>query len=182
MIKGLVLAFEYFFYGDTAVLSDSGWRAHFAEGCDGGLHEVVGVRRSFALGEDVSDAYAFEDGTHSATGFNTGTVACGLEDDARAAELSFLLVGDGAFVDGDADKVLLGSFNAFCDGCSDFVSFAEAPTNDAVFVANDNDSCEGECAATLGHLGDAVDGYETVLKLEVAGGFYSVISFCHDSN
>ena len=174
------LAFEYLFDTDATVLGYLCGRTHLAECGDGGLHEVVGIGRALALGEHVGDAYALEDGTHGAAGLHAGTVACGLEDDARAAELGNLLVGDGAFVHGHADKIFLGSLDAFGDGGLHFVGLAQAPAYDAVLIADNNDGCKGERTATLGDLGDAVDGNETVLEVEVVGGLYAVIHcFCH---
>ena len=47
--------------------------AHFTESEDGGLHQVVGVRRTLRLSEDVLDSDAIEDGAHSTTGNDSGT-------------------------------------------------------------------------------------------------------------
>ncbi len=175
----MFLAFEHLFNGDSAVLGDDGGRTHFVQGCDSGLDEVVGVGRTLALCKDVGDAHALEDGTHGATGLHARTVRCRLEDDAGTAELGNLFVGDGALVDGDADKVLLGGFNALCDGSLNFVGLAQAPAYDTVFIADDDDSGESECTATLGNLGDTVDGHKAILEFEVTGRFYSVVSLCH---
>ncbi len=65
------------------------------------------------------------------------------------------------------DEVLFGSFNAFCDCGLNFIGFSEAPAYDAVFISDNNDGCESECAATFGNLGDAVDGDETILEFEI---------------
>ena len=96
-----------------------------------------------------------------------------------AAEFGHLFVGNGAFVDGYADKILLSGLNALGDGGLHFVCFAETPAYDAVFVAYHYDGGEGEGASALGHLGDAVDGYEAVFEFEVAGRLDSIVSFCH---
>ena len=173
------LAFEHLFYGDAAVLGNDSGRAHFVEGGDCSLHEVVGVGRALALGKNVGDAHALEHGTHSATGLYTGTVRSGLEDYARAAELGNLLVGDCAFVHRHADKVLLGSLNAFGDSGLNFVGLAKAPAYHAVLVTYNDDGSESECAAALGYLGNAVDGHKAVLEFKVAGRFYSIVSLCH---
>ncbi len=173
------LAVKHFFDRDTAILRYLSGRAHFAEGFDSSLHEVVGVGRALRLSEDVSDTNAFEDGTHSTTGLYTGTMACGFEDDARAAKLSDLLVRDSAAVHGNLDKIFLGSLDTLCDGGLNFVGFTEAPAYDSVFIADYYDSGKGEGATTFGHLSDAVDGNETILEFEIVCRFYFVILICH---
>ena len=80
------------------------------------------------------------------------------------AELGELLVGDGAFVHGHADEVLLCRLNAFGDSGLHFVGFAKAPADDAVLVTYDDDCGEGEGTAALCYLGNAVDGYQAVLE------------------
>ncbi len=72
-------------------------------------------------------------------------------------------------------RFFLGSFHAFGDCSLNFIGFAESPAYDAVFVTNDNDGCESESAATLGNLGDTVDGNETVVELEIACGLNFII-------
>ena len=78
-------------------------------------------------------------------------------------------MGDGAFVDGYFDEVFLGGFNAFGDGCLNFVGFAEAPSYDTVFVAYNDDGGEGECASAFCDFSNAVDGDEAVFEFEVVG-------------
>ncbi len=159
-VAGLnVLAAENFFDGDAAVLRYLCGRTHLGQGGYGGLYKVVGVGRTFALCKDVGHAYALEDGTHSATGLYTGTGGGGFEDDARAAEFGFLLVGDGAFVYGYADEVFLGCFYALGDSGLYLVGLTQAPAYDAVFVTDNDDGGEGEGTTTLGYFGDAVDGH-----------------------
>ena len=83
-------------------------------------------------------------------------------------------------MDRHTDEVFLCSFHTLGDGCSYFIGFAEAPANNSVFIAYDNDGGESECAATLGHLGNTVDSHKAVFELEVVGRLYFIVSFCHD--
>ena len=78
-------------------------------------------------------------------------------------------MGDRTLVDGHADKVLLGGFYAFGDSGGDFVGFAQAPADDAVFVTYHHDGGESERTSTLGNFGNAVDGYQAVLEFYVVG-------------
>ena len=172
----VLFAVKHFRYAHATVLGHLRGAAHLVESCDGSLDEVVGVGASFGLGEHVGDTYALKHCTHSATGLYTGTFAGGLQEDARAAELGAPLVGDGAFVYGHADEVLLGGLYAFGDGSLNFVRFAEAPADDAVFVADYYDCSEAERTTTFGHFGDTVDGNEAVRQFEIIRGFYSIIS------
>ena len=142
----------------------------------------MGVGGTLALTEDVGDTYALENGTHSTTGLNTGTVACGLEDNLRTTKLGSLLVRDSAAVNGNLDEVFLSGFDAFGDSGLDFVGLAESPSYDAILVTNDNDSCKSEGETTLGDLCDTVDGNQTIVKLEIACGFYFIILGCHSGD
>lgn len=142
---------------------------HFAEGADGSLHEVVRIGRAFRLSEDVGDTYRFEDGTHSATGLDTGTVGGGTEKDARATEFELLLVRNSAFVHGHLHEVLLGGFYALGDSGSDFVGLTETPTDDTVFVTYHDDGCKRESATTFCNLCGTIDSYKAILELNVVG-------------
>ena len=106
-------------------------------------------------------------------------MACGLEDYARTAELGNLLVGDGAAVYGNLDKVLLGSLNALGDGSLNFIGLSEAPAYDAVLITYDNDGGKCKGAEPLGHLGDTVDGNQTILEFEIVSGLYFIVLICH---
>ncbi len=90
-------------------------------------------------------------------------------------------MGDGTAVDGNLDKVLLGSLDALGNSCLDFVGLAETPSYDAVLVADNDDCCESEGATALGHFGDTVDGDEALLELKVAGRLNLIILQCHNS-
>ena len=102
-------------------------------------------------------------------------MACGLEDHERSAKLGFLLVRYSAAVNGHLDEILLGCLYALGDSCLNFIGFAETPAYDAIFVTNNYDGCESEGATTLGNLGDAVDGNETVVELKIACGLNFII-------
>ena len=109
----------------------------------------------------------------------TGTVACGFEDDAGAAEFCNLFVGDGALVEGNADEVLFSRFYAFGNSGLNFIGFTKAPAYDALAVANNYDCGEGEGATAFGYFGNAVNGNETILKFDVVGGFYAILIVSH---
>ena len=51
----------------------------------------------------------------------------------------------------------------------DFVRLAKTIAHDTVLVTDDHDGSKAEVTSTLGHLGDALDGYQSVLELKVRG-------------
>ena len=94
----MFLAVKHFFHSNAAVLGHLSGASQFVESRDSSLHKVVRVRRTLALCKHVSDAHALKHCTHSAAGLHTGTLGCGLEEDARTAELGALLMRNCAFV------------------------------------------------------------------------------------
>ena len=78
-------------------------------------------------------------------------------------------MGDSGVDDGNLHKVLLCILNALCDSGGNLVCLTETVTYDTVFIADDDDSGKTEVTTTLGDLGNAVDGYQSVLELKVRG-------------
>ena len=66
------------------------------------------------------------------------------------------------------DHVALGALGRLADGLRHFARLAVAEADAALLVADDDESCEAETAATLDHLGDAVDVNELVDETVVA--------------
>ena len=126
------------------------------------------VRRTFALRKHVADTDALKHGTHGASGDYAGTGSGRTDHHQRTAVTGFLFVRDRSVQHGNFNKVFLRIFNPFGNGGGHFAGFAEAVAYDAVFVTYHNDCRKAECATTLGYLGNALDAYEPVFKLEVA--------------
>src|SRR3954469_14830060 len=70
-----------------------------------------------------------------------------------------------AFAERHADDVALGGFGRFADRFRHFARLAVAEPDPALLVADDHQRGEAEPAATLDHLGDAVDVHELVDEL-----------------
>ena len=49
---------------------------------------------------------------------------------------------------------------------------AQAVAHDTVLITYDDNGRETECATSLGYLGNTLNAYESVLKLEVAGAYF----------
>jgi hypothetical protein len=74
--------------------------------------------------------------------------------------------------------------NETADGGGDFPEavaqiLTETITDDTILVTDHDDGRETEVTATLGHLGDPVDGYQSVLELKVRGLYSFNICICH---
>ncbi len=67
---------------------------------------------------------------------------------------------------GHAEEVLLGPLDALLDRERDLVGLAVADAHDITFVADDDQRGEGEAAAALDDLGDAVDLHDALLEVQ----------------
>ena len=137
------------------------------------------VGRTLALGEDVLHTDRLEHGTHSTAGLHPGTGGSGFHEHLGATELRGLLVRDGLVDDRNLDEVLLRIFDTLLDGSGNFVRLTETITDDTILVTDHDDGRETEVTATLGHLGDPVDGYQSVLEFKVRGLYSFNICICH---
>ena len=90
-------------------------------------------------------------------------------------------MGNRALVHRHLDKILLGCLNALGDGCRNFVGLAQSPADDAVAVADHDNSRETERPSTLGYLGNAVDGHQAILQFQIISRLYLIVLLCHDS-
>ena len=79
-------------------------------------------------------------------------------------------------------QILLRIFHTLRNRGSDFVRFAKTIAYDTVLVTDDDDGSEAEVTTTLGHLGDALDGDQSVLELKVRRLYSLNISICHSLN
>src|SRR5881394_442070 len=66
-------------------------------------------------------------------------------------------VRNGNVFQTDSDHFGAGGFTAFADGIGDFAGFAEADTDPATLVADDDESAEIEAASAFDDLGGAID-------------------------
>ena len=154
--------------------------AHLLESLQRSLHQVVGVAGALGLADNIGHTHRLKDGTHSTTSLHTGTGAGGLHDNAAATVLGDYLMGNGALVNGDLDQVLLGHFGALGDGSGNLVGLTQTVADNAIAVTDNHDGCEGERATTLGNLGGAVDGYQTLLEFGIGSDLYSIIFLQYD--
>lgn len=51
-------------------------------------------------------------------------------------------------------------------------SLAQTVAYDAVLVTDDDNGRETECTTSLGYLGNTLNAYESVLKLEIASAYF----------
>ena len=151
---------------------------HLKESVDSSLNDAVGVGRALALGKHVLHADALEDGTHSTTSDNASTRGSGFKEDSCTAVLAGLLVRDSSFEHRDTDKILLGIVDTLLDSGLDLLGFAEAVANHTIFIADDDNSSEGESTTTLGNLSYTVDSDETLFELDIARFNSFNVYFC----
>ena len=81
-------------------------------------------------------------------------------------------MGNRTVDNGDLHQVLLCVLYALGDGRLNLRSLAQAVAHDTVLVTYDDNGRETECATSLGYLGNTLNAYESVLKLEVASAYF----------
>ena len=122
------------------------------------------------------DAGELEHGAHATAGDHARAGRGRLQQDPAGAEYAGRLVGDRGPVAGHAEEVLLGPLDALLDRERNLVGLAVADAHDVAFVADHDQRGEGEAAAALDDLGDAVDLHDALLEVEaglVDGSVYS---------
>lgn len=81
-------------------------------------------------------------------------------------------MGNRTVDNGDLHKILLCVLHAFGDGRLNLRSLAQTVAYDAVLVTDDDNGRETECTTSLGYLGNTLNAYESVLKLEIASAYF----------
>ena len=158
------------------MLSHSACITHFTKSLDGSLYQVVGVRRTLRLSQNVGDTYTFEHGAHSTTGYYSSTFRSGEDKHLSTAEASSLFVRNSTFDDGHLHKVLLGSFNTLSNSGSNFASLTKTVTDNTLTITNYYDSSESESATTLSNLGYTIDSNESIFQFFIV----CIYSVCHN--
>jgi hypothetical protein len=139
------------------------------ERLEGGAHEVVGVRGSQRLGDDVLHAERLEYSAHRAASDDAGALRGRAEDHLAGAVAAVDVVVQGpALAERDADQTALGSLGRLADRLRHLAGLAVAEADAALLVADDDEGGEAEAPAALHHLRDAVDVDELVHELAVA--------------
>ena len=125
-IVAIALTSKYFFNTDVTILCHHSGITHLKQCLYGSLNKVVGVSRTFGLGQHVLNSGTFQNGTHSATGYNSCTRRSRTEQYFCTTVLGNLLVRYGSFINGDSHQIFLGGFYTFSNGSRNFTGFAQA--------------------------------------------------------
>ena len=156
------LSSEYFFHRNTALLCDSACITHLAQGQNCCLNQVVGVRRTFGLGQHVLYTHTLKHCTHRATGYDTSTGRGWHNQHFCTAEACCLFVRYSTINHRHFNQILFRSLHAFGDSGGNFTGFSKAVTDDSISVA-DNDNCgKGKGAATFSYLDYAIDSNQSI--------------------
>src|SRR5919201_1359505 len=134
-----------------------------------GAHDVVRVRRSERLREDVGDAGRLHDGADGAAGDDAGAVGRRFQQHAPRSEAAGDRVRNRRSLQRHADEILLRRLDTFLDRRWHFLRLADAEADDAVAVADDDERAEAQVLAALDDLGDPVDRDDGVLDVELRG-------------
>src|SRR3989304_4036524 len=151
----------------SAKLSHARRAPELRERVHGGLDNVMRVVGPKAFREHVGDADRFDYGPPPAAGYYAGTGGRRPEEAPARAERAGHFVGDGAVIHyGHHDERLLGLLYRLSYGLGHFVRLAQAYPHVALAVAHDDYGVETEPLSAFDDLGDPVEVYELVLKLQ----------------
>src|SRR5690606_9062279 len=160
-------------------------RLHGLQTPEGGADQVDRVARTDGLGQHVLHAHRFQDGTHGAAGDHAGTFRGRLHEHARGAVTGLDRMPQGALVEIDAEHALARILHRLLDGHRDLTGLAVAEADLAVTIAHHGQRGEGELAAALDGLADAVDR-DQLLDHAIVDLFFAVAVatarltlFCH---
>jgi hypothetical protein len=76
--------------------------------------------------------------------------------------------GNGSFLEGHEDEILLGVLNCLADCFGNLVRLAEPHPDVATPVPHHDEGGEGEPSATFDDLGHPIDGHHPVVQLQHA--------------
>src|SRR5690606_35638266 len=141
----------------AALGRDLARRMHLLKALDGGAHQVDRVARAGGLGQHVLHANRLEHGAHRAAGDHAGTFGSRLHEHLRGAVVGLDGVPQGAAAELDVAHALAGRFHRLLDRGRHFTRLAVAEADTAFAIAHHGERGEGELAAALHGLRDAVD-------------------------
>src|SRR5258706_1645344 len=78
-------------------------------------------------------------------------------------------------------QMLFRVINSFGDGIRDFVGFAQSITHHAIPIADDHNSRETEPSSAFHHFGNALNGNDLFLQVDLAGFYRADVTLCHES-
>src|SRR5260370_26754886 len=153
---------------------DFGLVAKLDESIEGGLDDVVRVRRAEALGEHILHAGGGHDGANRLAGDDASTFGGRLQHHLAGAVVAEDLVRNRALGEVDLVQVLLGGLDPLADGLGNLFRLAGAAAYYAsAAVTDDDERGEVHVLAALDDLGDAVDRNDLLLEVEeVRLGFF----------
>src|ERR1700678_1022883 len=146
---------------------DFGLVAKLDESVEGGLDDIVWVRRAQGLGEHILDASGSHDGANRLASDDARTFSGGLQHDLTGAKVTEYLVRNGRLSKVDLVQVLLRGFDPLTDGLRYLFCLTGTVANYTFAgVTNDDECSEGHILTALDDLGDAIDGDDLVLEVE----------------
>src|SRR5690606_25274961 len=151
------LAIEEFLSLLAALGRDAGRGLHGFQALQGGADQVDRVARTDGLGQHVLHAHRFQDGAHGTAGDDAGTLGSRLHEHAGRTVAGLDRVPQGAVVQLDGEHALARVFHRLLDGHRHLAGLAVAEADAAFAVADHGQRGEGELAAALDGLADAVD-------------------------
>src|SRR5262249_38655547 len=168
---------------DIAPRGDRTRRVLVLERVEGRPHHVVGVRRAERFRHHVLHAQRFEHRAHRPAGDDAGPGGGRPQVYASGPMAAgYVVVQRAAFSQGDADETAFGGVGRLANRLRHFARLAVAEADPPLFVADHDERGKAEAAATLNHLGDAVDVHELIGEFAFALFPVAAIAWftCHD--
>src|SRR5690606_25270698 len=132
-------------------------RLHGLQTLVGSLNDVDRVSGTVTFGQYVVDACGFQNGTHRATGNNTGTLGGWHHEHLGGAMSCPQRILNGGAIQIHLDHVTTCGFHGFLDRSRHFTRLATTETHATVAVADYCQRCKGKDPTAFNYFGDAVN-------------------------
>ena len=132
------------------------------------LYNVVRIGTSQRLGQNIGNAGGLNHGPDGPSGDDSRPLRSRLKHDSSGAEAPDYGVGNSPSFERDPDQVFPGLLDAFPNRLGNFFRFSHAITNQAVLIADDNESAEAQVLSPFYDLGNAVYGDDLILQFHTA--------------
>src|SRR5713226_3598095 len=140
--------------------------AQLGESLERRLDQVVRIRGTEPLGQNIADSRKLHHRAHAARRDYAGAFGRRPQHDSTRAETSDHFMRYRPVLDRHAHQAFLGAIDALANRLGHFVGLAEAEADQSIVIARDHQRAEAESASALHNLRDPVDMDDLLFDLK----------------